>query len=127
MRLGSCLDLLDPRNTELLRIAHEDLRQVFVDFVGTAMPRNANTHKFLDCAVFNWLYGNAKRSGRPIDSCRAAFVPLRASQGLPRLWKRSGVFEGAHIQLCVRDPKKIVAVWPMKRDGTFGKDQSEKS
>ena len=81
-----------------------------------------NTHKFLDCAVFNWVYDKLDASGLGFDSCRAVFVPLQAKRGLPRLWVRSGVFEGAHIQLCVREPKNILAVWPVKRDGRYGKD-----
>ncbi|HSN99734.1 MAG TPA: hypothetical protein VLS89_15670 [Candidatus Nanopelagicales bacterium] len=40
----------------------------------------------------------------------------------PRLWERSGVFEGAHIQLCVRNPENILAIWSVRRDGRYGKD-----
>jgi hypothetical protein len=36
---------------------------------------------------------------------------------MPRLWIRSGVFEGAHVQLCVREPNNILAVWPVRKDG----------
>jgi hypothetical protein len=43
-------------------------------------------------------------------------------KGLPRLWIRSGVFEGAHIQLCVREPENILAVWSVRKDGRYGKD-----
>ena len=44
-------------------------------------------------------------------------------KGLPRLWDRSGVFRGAHIQLSVREPNNILAVWPVRKDGRYGKDQ----
>ncbi len=43
--------------------------------------------------------------------------------GLPRLWERSGIFQGAHIQLSVREPNNILAVWPVRKDGRYGKDQ----
>jgi hypothetical protein len=52
------------------------------------------------------------------------FVPLMAKKGLPRLWTRSGVFEGAHIQLCVREANNILAVWAVRKDGRYGKDES---
>ena len=121
VRLGRCFDLLDPSNAALLGQAHGRLAAAMAA-IGKPMPRNMNTHKFLDCAVFNWLHDKLDASGLGFDSCRAVFVPLQAKRGLPRLWVRSGVFEGAHIQLCVREPRNILAVWPVKRDGRYGKD-----
>jgi hypothetical protein len=84
---------------------------------------NANNHKYLDCAVFKWLYRLLAETSRPVDSCRAVFVPLQLGKGMPRLWKRSGVFEGAHVQLCVREPANILAVWPVRKDGRYGEDE----
>jgi hypothetical protein len=86
------------------------------------MPSNANNHKYLDCAVFNWTYGKLAAEGIAVESCRAVFVPLQSRKGLPRLWDRSGVFQGAHIQLCVRNPENILAVWAVRKDGRYGKD-----
>ncbi len=63
-----------------------------------------------------------KQSSFVPDSTRAVFVPMQAG-GLPRLWDRSGVFKGAHIQLSVRGPNNILAVWPVRKDGRYGKDQ----
>lgn len=120
-RLSRCLDLLDPSNAALLKEAHARLSAAAAA-LGKPMPRNANTHKYLDCAVFNWLYGKLVIQGVPIDSCRAVFVTLQAGRGLPRIWMRSGVFEGAHIQLCVRQPSNILAVWSVRKDGRYGKD-----
>lgn len=121
VRLGNCIDLLDPSNASLLKQAHAELA-VTMAAAGTPMPRNANTHKYLDCAVFNWLYTKLGAKGFAVESCRAVFVPLPSKGGLPRLWERSGVFEGAHIQLCVRNPENILAVWSVRRDGRYGKD-----
>jgi hypothetical protein len=90
---------------------------------GQRLPANANNHKYLDCAVFNWLYRLLREGSRPIDSCRAVFVPLQQTKGMPRLWKRSGVFEGAHVQLCIREPANILAVWPVRKDGRYGEDE----
>ncbi len=121
VRLGRCFDLLDPSNAALLKQAHAGLSAV-MSAAGKRMPENANNHKYLDCAVFNRLYAKLARAGLAPDSCRAVFVPLQVRKGLPRLWIRSGVFEGAHIQLCVREPKNIMAVWSVRKDGRYGKD-----
>ena len=83
---------------------------------------NANNHKYLECAGFNRLYAKLARAGFGLDSCRAVFVPLQVKKGLLRLWIRSGVFEGAHVQLTVREPKNILAVWSVRKDGRYGKD-----
>jgi len=116
VRLGRCLDLLDPSNSTLLRDAHRDLSKTLKK-ARRAVPRNANTHKYLDCAVFNWLYGHLDDQGYRLESCRAVFVP-----NVERLWDRSGVFEGAHIQICLREPNNVAAVWPVRQDGRYGKD-----
>jgi len=119
VRLGRCVDLLDPSNAELLLAAHADLDRSLRNNK-QRLPRNANNHKYLDCAVFNWLYLNLDEAGRRAESCRAAFVP---SLPVKRLWDRSGIFRGAHIQLCVREPNNIAAVWPVRQDGRYGKDK----
>ncbi len=67
VRLGRCVDLLDPSNVELLRDAHRELTTL-----GTALPNNANTHKFLDCIVFNYLYAKMAREGLVVQSGRGA-------------------------------------------------------
>jgi hypothetical protein len=120
VRLGRCLDLLDPSNTALLRDAREDLERT-LHAAGEKLPSNANNHKYLDCAVFNWLFEHVAEDGETIDSCRAVFVPLKEGK-MPRLWNRSGVFEGAHVQLSVREPRNILAVWPVRKDGRYGED-----
>jgi hypothetical protein len=121
VRLGRCIDLLDPNNAELLVKAHGDL-ELALKSVGQPMKNNANTHKYRDCAVFNYLFATLAQSNMEVESARAVFVPLEAGKGLPRLWDRSGVFRGAHIQLSVREPNNILAVWPVRKDGRYGKD-----
>jgi hypothetical protein len=93
VRLGRCFDLLDPSNAALLKQAHGELSGVMAA-IDKPMPENANNHKYLDCAVFNWLYTKLDAGGFRLESCRAVFVPLQVNKGLPRLWIRSGVFEG---------------------------------
>lgn len=119
IHLGSCLDLLDPANAELLRAAHAKLVAALAS-AGQKAPRNANTHKYLDCAVFNYLFANLDAAGYRYETIRAVFVPMRP-EGMPRLWERSGIFEGGHIQLSVREPRNILALWSVRKDGRYGK------
>ncbi len=84
IRLGTCLDLLDPNNTDLLRAAHDELESV-LRAAGQPLPNNANTHKYRDCAVFNDLYKKMDGAGFAFDSSRAVFVPMRANRGFVRL------------------------------------------
>jgi hypothetical protein len=121
IRLGQCLDLLDPSNALLLRAAHDDLERM-ISLARKRLPENANNHKYLDCAVFNYAYGLLDQDGRAVDSCRAVFVPLKQGK-MPRLWRRSGVFGRVHVQLCVRTPSNILAVWPVRKDGRYGEDE----
>ncbi len=120
VRLGWCLDLLDPGNIPVLKEAHRglgaDLRKA-----KQQLPRNANTHKYLDCAVFQYLFSELERGGYNYETCRAVFVPMEQGK-IPRLWKRSGVFQGGHIQVVVRRPANILAVWSVRKDGRYGRD-----
>jgi hypothetical protein len=122
IRLGRCLDLLDPSNVGLVKAAHADLSVVLAS-VKQPMPKNANTHKYLDCVVFNYLYGQLDRQGFRYETSRAVFVPMQRGGGMARLWERSGVFEGGHIQLCLREQRNILAAWSVRRDGRYGKDR----
>lgn len=121
VRLGRCIDLLDPSNAELLVAAHDELESA-LEKAGQKLKNNANTHKYRDCAVFNYLFAKLEEANLFAESARAVFVPMSREGGLPRLWDRSGVFRGAHIQLSVRDPSNILAVWPVRSDGRYGKD-----
>jgi hypothetical protein len=121
VRLGRCFDLLDPSNAAVLKTAFLDMSRALTR-AGQRAPKNANTHKYLDCAVFNWMYAGLESGGYVVESARAVFVPMVKGRGFPRLWTRSGVFEDAHIQLCLREPRNILAVWSVKKDGRYGKD-----
>jgi hypothetical protein len=52
LRLGQCLDLLDPKNSEILMLENQ---KVVADFAarGMRLPQNANNHKYRDCLIFN--------------------------------------------------------------------------
>jgi hypothetical protein len=121
IRLGNCLDLLDPENLKLLREMH-DVMMVGWKTTGEQAPRNGNQHKNLDCAVFNDLYRLSDGTKRPIDTARAVYVP---TEGARRIWERSWIYEQAHLQICVRNPRNILAVWHVGRDGRYGKEERE--
>lgn len=122
IRLGRCLDLLDPTNMNLLKAAHADMTTVLA-VAGQHARENANTHKYLDCDVFNYLHAQLARQDFRYETCRAVFVPMRSGGGMARLWNRSGVFEGGHIQVCLREQRNILAAWSVRRDGRYGKDK----
>jgi hypothetical protein len=122
IRLGRCLDLLDPANADLLRTAHADMIAV-LEAAKVKIPKNANTHKYLDCAVFRYLYAQLEKEAYRFDSSRAVFVPLTKTGGMDRLWERSGIFRGGHIQVCLREPRNILAVWSVRKDGRYGRDE----
>lgn len=121
IRLGRCLDLLDPGNFATVREAHAKLEATLAA-LGKALPANMNKHKFLDCAIFNDLFGAFEDAGRRFETCRAVFVP-QGKRGIVRLWPRSGIFESGHIQVSIREPRNILAVWSVRRDGRYGKDE----
>jgi hypothetical protein len=61
---------------------------------GAEIPRNGNQHKNLDCAIFNHFYSLSTEVSRPIDTARAVYVPTESAR---RAWKRSWIYEEAHI------------------------------
>src|SRR5204863_1662910 len=105
IRLGRCLDLLDPENVKLIRAGHRGLT-ADLRAAKQPMPKNANTHKYLDCAVFQWLFSELDELGYRYETCRGVFVPMENGR-IPRLWDRSGIFRGGHIQVTVRQPMNI--------------------
>jgi hypothetical protein len=117
IRLGDCLDLLDPANVQSLKTLHTAMMKKWRQ-TGSKIPENGNQHKNLDCAIFNNLYTLASDNSRPIDTARAVYVPTESAK---RIWKRSWIYEEAHIQICVRNQQNILAVWHVGQDGRYGK------
>ncbi len=117
LRLGTCFDLLDPGNVAILRELHEktirDLRAM-----KAKVPVNVRGRKNLDCLVFNRLYAKFEAVGPPLDTARAAYIPTSAAK---RIYPGSWISEETHIQICVRNPKSILAVWHVREDGRYGK------
>jgi hypothetical protein len=115
--LGFCLNLLDGRFIDLVRLAHDDL---------IASHRNSNTvlpantggddllRRALDCEVIRTLHRTRERNGvQPFETVRAAFI-----EGGP-LYENAGFAAKNHIQICVRNPACIKGYFrPLGPDGT---------
>lgn len=91
IRLGNCLDLLDPANVRFLVEMHAQavaLREA----TGEPPLKNVRTDKRLDCAVFEYAYAVAvERGGPPVDTSRAVYVRAGRDRAAnpPRLWPTS--------------------------------------
>ena len=117
IRLGDCFDLVDPGNVGVLKSFYGKL-------VGDAararlqLPQNTRHQRRLGCAVFNAMYNDFDEAGQPLDTARAVYVPTEAAK---RVWKGSWISDETHIQICVRNPESIIAVWHVREDGRYGK------
>lgn len=106
--LGFCFNLLDSQFIGMLKESHEQLRKLHA---ASEIPFPTNRRvggstdlllRHLDCAVIETLHQARARSGyRPFDSARGVFV-----EGEP-IYPGAGINEFNHIQVCVRDVKRI--------------------
>lgn len=120
IRLGNCFDLLDSENVTVLVTAYDGMMEM-LKASGGEIPKNERHHKNLDCAVFNSFYDLIEAGGGPpIETVRGAYVPTESRK---RAYKTSWIFRQTHIQLCVREPRNVLAVWHVGRDGRYGKRQ----
>lgn len=117
IRLGTCLDLLDPANVRSLREVHDDIIPKW-HAAGVPIPRNVLSKRSLDCAILNWVYDASEKAGKPIETSRAVYVPTNKAR---RVWTGSWIYDEAHIQICVRKQENILAVWHVRPDGGYGK------
>ncbi len=106
--LGNCLNLLDHRALELVRLHYQELKNIS-ELLGDKMPENRPLRgssdlllRNLDCAVIELLHREMKRTDAPpFDSVRSLFV-----EG-DELYPKAGFHEKNHIQICVRNYKCI--------------------
>jgi hypothetical protein len=121
IRLGRCFDLLDTGNVAILRGVH-DRMIADMQAANLEIPVNVRSHRSLDCAVFNYLYSEFEAAAKPLDTARAVFVPTGVAT---RVYKGSWISEETHIQICVRNPNSILAVWHVRENGRYGKQNRE--
>jgi hypothetical protein len=123
IRLGNCLDLLDPDNVRWLKGVHDDMMDKWRK-AKVQIPVNVRDKRNLDCAVLNWVYTQSEAAPTPIETSRGVYVPTDKAK---RVWRGSWIYEEAHIQICVRKPQNILALWHVRRDGRYGKGEEDVS
>jgi hypothetical protein len=103
--LGNCLNLIDAEHLDLVKAAHKAYLE-FCRMSGGKPLQNKGRDlraRYLDKAVFETLHKlRQQERNPPFDTVRAFFV-----EGEP-LYANAGLHSLDHIQICVRDPRKIV-------------------
>jgi hypothetical protein len=112
--LGYCLDLLSSTGIDFVKESHRDFSRK-MERSGTEKPRNQGGNdlflRHLDCAVINHIHNINEGLGQPaFDTVRGVFL-----EGQP-IYETSGFHEKTHIQICVRNPKKIKGVFRVPDD-----------
>jgi hypothetical protein len=90
------------------------LKEVYNDFVGeyqsdgqllpTQNPENSKAHR-LDCAFLNYSVKFLASLGQTVESIRASFMEGE------RLFPGSAIFDLAHVQVVIRNPKLVQALY----------------
>ena len=121
IHLGNCLDLLDSKSIELLRIGYQSLKGICEK---ENRPLNENTlddeggfpkKRELDCAVINTIHEiNRKTGQKPFDSVRGVFF----EGGL--VYPGASFYNKTHIQICIKNPNCIKGFFnPLKKHPNF--------
>ena len=108
INLGYCLNFLDSRSLELLKMHHAYFAEER-KIQNKTMPQNWDPkgrkdrrNRELDCAVIENLHITRENNGlRPFDSTRGMFI-----EGEP-IYETAGFYTKTHIQICVRNPNCI--------------------
>lgn len=119
IRLGQCLDLLDPANAEELGRFSASVDRGYRR-EGKSLPHNTESFKYRDAAVFALYYEHlAKRFGQTVQSVRAMFLRPSPTDGSPLgqpLWDGTWLCHFAHVQICIRPDALascILGTWPV--------------
>ena len=112
IRLGNCLDLVDPDNTRMLRGLY-DRMMTEMKVTKRRVLHNVRSRKYLDCQVMEYVYNTLKESGEYVDSARAVYVPS-GSEKQKRIWPSSWMSYDTHLQVCIRNTANIVGCWLVK-------------
>lgn len=112
LELGNCLDLLDQKYNDFLKVAYQQLKQD-LDAEGIELPMNKhfNSKDFdfkareLDCAVIRYACALAEDAGEPFDSIRAAFIEGDV------LYEGAKFYSENHIQLAIINPDCIKGIF----------------
>ena len=103
--LGNCLNLADSESLDEVRVAHKTYLQICAA-ADAPVARNRGVGlraRYLDCAVMETLHQlHAEEGNEPFDTARGFFMEGR------ELYSEAGFRELDHIQICVRNPKRIL-------------------
>jgi hypothetical protein len=107
LQLENCIDPFDVGWQPLLKEVHNN-------FVGEYQsdgqplpnqnPENSKAHR-LDCAFLNYSVNFLASLGQTVDSIRASFVEGE------RLFPGSAIFDLAHVQVAIRNPKLVQTLY----------------
>jgi len=103
--LGNCLNLIDSEHLGLVKAAHLEYMEICKTSGSPPLDNKGKNLKarYLDRAVMETLHELRNRQDEsPFDTVRAFFV-----EGSP-LYETAGLRSLDHIQICVRNPKKII-------------------
>ncbi|MBN1696764.1 MAG: hypothetical protein JW881_04565 [Spirochaetales bacterium] len=118
--LGVCLDLMNTRNLELLKLSYQELKKV-MHKANKPLPENFKTLKNnkdlllrkLDCAVIEFMH-SAISEKYNYDSVRGTFWEGED------LYPNAGFKERNHIQICIRNPNCIKGFFiPRNKDNKY--------
>lgn len=110
--LGNCLDLLDQKYLDFLKVVYDDLEMTLTS-AGKDLPKNKGFGKDdfdfkkreLDCAVIRWAHQLSQQENEYFDTVRAAFI-----EG-DELYPTAGFREQNHIQISVLNPNCIKGIF----------------
>ncbi|QOG12477.1 hypothetical protein [Arcobacter sp. FWKO B] len=118
--LGNCLDLLNQKNLDLLKVAYEELKKD-LELQNLPLPTNSPfgsldfdfKKRELDCAVIRYAHKLANDQGIYFDSVRAAFI-----EG-GEIYENAGFNIQNHIQIAIINPNCIKGIFLPREKVTF--------
>ena len=114
--LGNCLDLTESESLGIVRASYEELA-ILHQVIDLPLPENRSGHegdsdlvqRFLDCAVLNNVH--ALREEENLENFSTVRAPF--SEG-GELYPGAKIQSKTHIQICVREAKRIRGVFRLK-------------
>jgi hypothetical protein len=103
--LANCLNLVETEAYALVAEAFEALK-AHCEAIGQPLPTNGGFlegARYLDCSVFEMVHDLRHRKGLPAYCSVRAFFPEGEA-----VFPGAGIRQRDHIQICVRDPARII-------------------
>ncbi|GBR72726.1 hypothetical protein NO1_0222 [Candidatus Termititenax aidoneus] len=109
--LGNCLNLLESDSLIKLQIAYKTYQEI-TKKQGLRPTKNFQNRNYLDCAVINTVCNDYTKllEEKPYDTVRGVFWEGQA------LYPSASFREKNHIQICVRNPERILGYFNPFKD-----------